>query len=318
VETILMIAGPVFDAVVALTLIAVAVRVLIAPDLFQAIVVFIVFGLLMSLAWTRLHAPDVALAEAAIGAGLTGALFLNALGPVSDRVSRPAAGWSALIRLVPTLVLAAVLALVLGNSLAGMSGDGLGLRHAVATHISQSGASNPVTSVLLNFRAYDTLLEIAVLLLAVAGVWTLGPAVGPIARVSSPPGPILLALLKGLIPIIGIIAGYLLWIGTSAPGGAFQAAAVLSASGVLLIVTGSWRGPSPSKWTHRALTALGFAAFLVVSLGVMLGQRRFLEYPPDFAAGLILIIESTLTISIAAILVALFAGVESDDKAVRD
>ena len=47
--------------------------------LFRAIVLFIAFGLLMSLAWVRLGAPDVALAEAAIGAGLTGALLLSAL-----------------------------------------------------------------------------------------------------------------------------------------------------------------------------------------------------------------------------------------------
>jgi uncharacterized MnhB-related membrane protein len=33
----------------------------------------------MSIAWVRMHAPDVALAEAAIGAGLTGPLFLAAL-----------------------------------------------------------------------------------------------------------------------------------------------------------------------------------------------------------------------------------------------
>ncbi len=39
---------------------------------------FICFGLVMALAWVRLDAPDVALAEAAIGSGLTGALLLAA------------------------------------------------------------------------------------------------------------------------------------------------------------------------------------------------------------------------------------------------
>jgi len=33
----------------------------------------------MALAWVRMRAPDVALAEAALGAGLTGPLFLSAL-----------------------------------------------------------------------------------------------------------------------------------------------------------------------------------------------------------------------------------------------
>jgi multisubunit Na+/H+ antiporter MnhB subunit len=44
------------------------------------VVLFIAFGLLLALAWVRLGAPDVALAEAAIGAGITGTLLLVGLG----------------------------------------------------------------------------------------------------------------------------------------------------------------------------------------------------------------------------------------------
>ncbi len=68
-----------FDAVLGFALLWLAWRALASPDLFLAIVLFIAFGLLMALAWVRLDAPDVALAEAAIGAGLTGALLLAAL-----------------------------------------------------------------------------------------------------------------------------------------------------------------------------------------------------------------------------------------------
>ena len=39
-----------------------------------------------------------------------------------------------------------------------------------------SGVRNPVTAVLLNFRGYDTLLEMGVLLVALLGVWSLGTA----------------------------------------------------------------------------------------------------------------------------------------------
>jgi energy-converting hydrogenase B subunit D len=69
-----------FDGVLAMLLLFLGVAILIVPDLFKAVILFIVFGLLLSLAWVRLQAPDIALAEAAIGAGLTGVLFLNALG----------------------------------------------------------------------------------------------------------------------------------------------------------------------------------------------------------------------------------------------
>ena len=73
----------VFDLTLVLTLVWLAWRLLATPNLFKAIVLFIAFGLLMALAWVRLQAPDIALAEAAIGAGVTGALFLWALNRIN-------------------------------------------------------------------------------------------------------------------------------------------------------------------------------------------------------------------------------------------
>ncbi len=67
-----------FDGLLGLTLIWLAWRALASPDLFRAIVLFISFGLVMALAWVRLGGIDIALAEAVIGAGLTGALLLAA------------------------------------------------------------------------------------------------------------------------------------------------------------------------------------------------------------------------------------------------
>jgi len=78
----------IFDALLSGTLVWVAWRALAATDLFKSVVIFIAFGLLMSLAWVRLSAPDIALAEAAIGAGLTGVLLLDAIGHLRNR-NRP-------------------------------------------------------------------------------------------------------------------------------------------------------------------------------------------------------------------------------------
>ena len=68
-----------FDLVLIATLLWLAWQLLASEDIFKAVVLFISFGLLMALAWVRMNAPDVALAEAAIGAGITGPLFLSAL-----------------------------------------------------------------------------------------------------------------------------------------------------------------------------------------------------------------------------------------------
>jgi energy-converting hydrogenase B subunit D len=69
-----------FDLLLAAALLVLAWQVMGTRDLFKSVVLFIAFGLLMALAWVRLQAPDIALAEAAIGTGLTGALLLDAVG----------------------------------------------------------------------------------------------------------------------------------------------------------------------------------------------------------------------------------------------
>ena len=67
------------DGLIALTILWLAWQALTVADLFRAIAMFIAFGLLVAIAWVRLDAPDIAIAEAAIGAGLTGALLLVTL-----------------------------------------------------------------------------------------------------------------------------------------------------------------------------------------------------------------------------------------------
>ncbi|MCR9186652.1 MAG: DUF4040 domain-containing protein [Halieaceae bacterium] len=67
------------DGLLVVSLLVTAVAVLLSRDLFRAVVMFMAFGLLMALAWVRLQAQDIALAEVAIGAGLTGVLLLDAV-----------------------------------------------------------------------------------------------------------------------------------------------------------------------------------------------------------------------------------------------
>lgn len=68
-----------FDVFLCAVLLGLAVRTLFSRSLFQGVMFFIVYGLVMALAWARLNAPDIALAEAALGAGITGALLFSAV-----------------------------------------------------------------------------------------------------------------------------------------------------------------------------------------------------------------------------------------------
>jgi len=68
-----------FDGLLGVTLLWLGGRVVFARELLGSVVSFIALGMLMALAWLRLGAPDLALAEAALGGGVTGALLLAAL-----------------------------------------------------------------------------------------------------------------------------------------------------------------------------------------------------------------------------------------------
>jgi len=72
-----------FDGLLAVLVLLVAALALGHRRVFACAVFFIVFGLLLALVWLRLSAPDVALAEAAIGAGITGALVIATLSRLS-------------------------------------------------------------------------------------------------------------------------------------------------------------------------------------------------------------------------------------------
>jgi len=214
------------------------------------------------------------------------------------------------VRLVIALLVSAVAA-GLAYAVLSLPLVTTGLQEAVAEQMALSGVSHPVTAVLLNFRGYDTLLEMGVLLLALVGVWSLGSAS---SSREPPPGAVLEILTRFFAPLMILIAGYLLWAGAHAPGGAFQAGAVLGASGVLLLLSG-WHLPaSLAGWPLRLTLVAGLAVFAAVAAGVMWTGASLLEYPPQWAGGLILLIEAAATLSIGATLAALFLGGRPEDS----
>lgn len=183
----------------------------------------------------------------------------------------------------------------------------------VDSRLAESGVEHDVTAVLLNFRAYDTLLELSVLLIALAGVRGLGGL--PLPPESGIPGPVLSELARALLPLLILVAAYLLWVGAYASGGAFQAAAVLAGAGVLAMLAGfsAWAGQLRRQ--ARYLLTAGLAVFLTVGLGTLVSTGELLALPPRHAGSLILLIELFATVSIAATLLLLFMGASEEDEA---
>ena len=299
------------DLILLITLIGLAWLLLASTDLFRAVVLFIAFGLLLALAWVRLGAPDVALAEAAIGAGITGALLLVGLGRLgsAERCRFTCVPLTFLQRLsAPVLigVMIPSITLILLLELSQFASSAPGQQGLVNALLDVSGTGHGVTAVLMNFRAWDTLLEKGVLLLALIAIWSLDQARPLFHRHDLSPQ--LAGLARLLLPILIIIAGFVLWQGNQAPGGAFQSGALLSAGILLAILVGH---TLPVRWqglSLRLLLAAGFGIFLLIAGGSLLTSGYLLKYPDTLAGTLILLIELVVTASIAALLAAAVVG----------
>lgn len=194
----------------------------------------------------------------------------------------------------------AVLALLLMATVLSLAPADADLAAAVGGALADSGVSHPVTAVLLNFRAYDTLLEVAVLLVAplVAAALPQPPAVA--AEAERERDPLLQALTAIAVPVALLLAIYLLLIGATRSGGAFHAAAVV-AGALVLMRLGAISRPQPwlTPMRQQQLLVLGLALFVAVGWLCLLMEGYFLGYPAGWAGGLILLIESGLTLSLA-------------------
>lgn len=213
------------------------------------------------------------------------------------------------------VLLLAAFAVLLGWSMLDLPAPAERLPEQVAAQLDASGVSHPVTAVLLNFRGYDTLLEIAVLLLALLGVLSAGSGE---SRQLAPPHPhrdppLLPWLTRLLVPLMLLAAGYLLWAGAHRPGGAFQAGAVVAAAGVLLHLSHLVPTIGAPGFRLRAGLTFGFLVFLAVAAAVML-QGTLLQYPQAWAKALILGVEAGLTLSIGLILASLFLSLSGSGK----
>jgi multisubunit Na+/H+ antiporter MnhB subunit len=186
------------------------------------------------------------------------------------------------------------------------------LAPAVVENIAATGVGNPITAVLMSFRAMDTLLEAIVLLLGLVGVWSLAPdrfwggRPGP-APTEDPNS--ILGYLARVLPPIGIVVGvYILWVGADHPGGKFQGATVLAAMWLLVMMAGLSDAPAVDRRWVRIALAGGPAAFIAVGLLGSVIAGAFLGYPEAFAKPLIVVIEAALLPSLAVTLALLLTG----------
>jgi multisubunit Na+/H+ antiporter MnhB subunit len=300
------------EMTIAATVLSVAVWTIAARATFAAVVGFVAYGLLLALVWVRLGAPDVALTEAAIGSGLTGAMLLGAAARLRASEEPVAIERPGRIVRVMAAALSATVAAALATTVLFLPDPAPTLAPAAADNAAATSLSNPVTNVLMAFRAMDTMLEKVVVLLALVGVWSLAPdqlwggRPGPLHH-ADPHG--VLAFLARLVPPVGIVVGIsTLWVSADYPGGAFQGGTILAAMWLLAMMAGLADAPPVSRQWLRALLWAGPLVFLIIGLGGLALGEAFLAYPVAYAKPLILAIEFAMLLTIAVTLGLLVAG----------
>ena len=301
-----------FYAAPALLILALGIYTTVVRDTFPATVGFLAYGLLLTVAWVQLHGVDVALTEAAIGGGLTGLLLVRASAKLRAVESEARAeAPTLLLRLLAGLGAGGV-AGALAVALLSLPDPAPTLAPEAAANIASTGVGNPITAVLMAYRAMDTMLEAIVLLLALIGVWSLAPdhvwGGRPGPRYNADPDGIL-AFIARVLPPIGIIVGmYIFWVGADHPGGKFQGATIIAAMWLLTLMAGLTDAPPISRRWLRVLLVAGPVVFIAVGVAGLLLAGSFLAYPEGWAKPMILVIEFALMPSLALTLGLIMAG----------
>ncbi|SFS96041.1 DUF4040 domain-containing protein [Halostagnicola kamekurae] len=153
----------------ALFILATAVATAIVRDVLSTIIVFAAYSLGMAILYTLLLAPDVAMTEAAIGAGVTTILLLLTIARTSrpstdrlfERVDVPA------VFVVGAFVLVLLVAVLPEMYPIGFEDAPAWATEEVSQHYiehayEQTGVENTVTAVLAAYRGFDTFGEAVV------------------------------------------------------------------------------------------------------------------------------------------------------------
>ena len=147
----------------------------------------------------------------------------------------------------------------------------------------QLGTPNVITGILLTYRAFDTLGEVAVLFMVAASVGlVLGSTRGPVAEHPDdhieevrPSSEIVRTGSQILVPLISIFAAYIIMNGHLSAGGGFQGGAVI-ASGVLLVLL-AYPEYRPNLEMLSTIESVAGALFVLVGIAGLIMAGGFLD-----------------------------------------
>lgn len=174
---------PYFEFLLIVILILTAISVALTKKNLNAIIIFTTYSLIMSILWIIIKSPDLAITEAAVGAGITGLLFYITLRDVGELDSveekkkmKPDYIYKA-FSILFTIGIVSILLYTINFLPEQGSANAPHLNEVFERYIGQgveeTGAINIVAAVILDYRAFDTFGEATMLFTATMGVVSL-------------------------------------------------------------------------------------------------------------------------------------------------
>jgi multicomponent Na+:H+ antiporter subunit B len=178
-----------FDYAALSLLLLVAFMAVRMRDLLASAVMLSIFSLLMALTYLMFDAPDVALTEAVVGAGISTILFISALS-FTGRIQKR----THMARRICAAVVTGLVSGILIASTAALppyaSPEAPIHRHVAPYYLEHAqedmAVPNYVTAILASYRAFDTLGEIAVIFIAGIGITALLMNVPQVRKITLP------------------------------------------------------------------------------------------------------------------------------------
>lgn len=246
-----------------------AVSVCLSKKLINSIIIFMSYSCVMSVIWIMLESPDLAITEAAVGAGVSSILFFVTLKKIhaiehEEEAKKPTdiqdveghlemRIFSKAYKLTAVVVCASLIMLLFAvvSQLPRFGNPGNPDNNEVAARyiamgLQETGAVNIVTGMILDYRAFDTFGESCVLFIAATCVMILLRVDTPSKELSMPGGEndriyepkndlILQKIAKILVPVILLFGIYIILNGHLSPGGGFSGGAVMGAGLVMYL-----------------------------------------------------------------------------------
>jgi multicomponent K+:H+ antiporter subunit A len=242
-----------------------------------------IVGLMVSVAFTRFSAPDLALTQLTVEVA-TVILLMLALYFLPQQTPRE----SSSIRILRDLGIASTIGVVVASicyALLTRPLDSIS-EFFIANAKTGGGGTNVVNVILVDFRGFDTLGEITVLGIAALGIFKVLSNIPIFAPSSDGAGrawakerhPVLLASIsQSLLPLALLVSAYIFLRGHNLPGGGFIAGLVTSIAFILQYMA---RG---STWinerfdiNYRKVIASGIGIALFTGMGSWLFDKPFL------------------------------------------